>query len=138
MDRALAVYREFEPHAALRPYIRAIFSFVPGAEDKEPSRRRTSEFLAVGVDVTCAPVLADGHASLSLTLGGVCHADGQWRAVPARCEGHIVGAVTHADALEVPRPSMIGAYFQAGGLAAFTSVPADEFTDRGASVQDVF
>ena len=32
---------------------------------------------------------------------------------------------------------MIGAYFRAGGLAAFTSVPVDELTDRVVPVQDV-
>lgn len=137
MAPVIAVYREFAPHAALQPYIRAVFSFIPGAEDGLLSRTRTSEFLAFGGDATCPPVLADGHASLSFTLGEVCHADGRWRAAPARHAGHIVGAVTHADLSEVERPSMIGAYFRAGGLAAFTSVPVDELTDRVVPVQDV-
>jgi AraC-like DNA-binding protein len=137
MNPVIAVYREFAPHAALQPYIRAVFSFIPGAEDGLLSRTRASEFLAFGGDATCPPVLADGHASLSFTLGEVCHADGRWRAAPARYSGHIVGAVTHADLSEVERPSMIGAYFRAGGLAAFTSVPVDELTDRVVPVQDV-
>ena len=33
MNPVIAVYREFAPHAALQPYIRAVFSFIPGAED---------------------------------------------------------------------------------------------------------
>ena len=97
MNPVIAVYREFAPHAALQPYIRAVFSFIPGAEDGLLSRTRTSEFLAFGGDATCPPVLADGHACLSFTLGEVCHADGRWRAAPARYSGHIVGAMTHAD-----------------------------------------
>jgi AraC-like DNA-binding protein len=137
MDPVFAVYREFAPHAALQPFIRAVFSFIPGVEDSRPSRTRTSEFLAFGGDATCPPVLADGHASLSFTLGEVCHADGRWRAAPARYSGHIVGAVTHANSSGVERPSMIGAYFRAGGLAAFTSVPVDELTDRVVRVEDL-
>ena len=108
MGPAFAVYREFAPHAALQPYIRAVFSFIPGAEDSRLSRTRTSEFLAFGGDAICPPILADGHACLSFTLGDVCHADGRWRAAAAGCTGHIVGAVTHADSSEVERPSMIG------------------------------
>lgn len=137
MDPVFAIYREFAPHAALQPYIRAVFSFIPGAEDSRLSRTRTSEFLAFGGDTTCPPVLADGHASLSFTLGEVCHADGRWRTAPVRSTGHIVGAVTHADSSGVERPSMIGAYFRAGGLAPFTSVPVDELTDRVVRVEDV-
>lgn len=137
MDPAFAVYREFAPHAALQPFVRAIFSFIPGAEDSPLSRARTSEFLAFGGEATCPPVLADGHASLSFTLGEVCHADGRWRTAPLRCNGHIVGAVTNADSSGVERPSMIGAYFRAGGLAPFTRVPVDELTDRVLRVEDV-
>jgi len=137
MDPAFAVYREFVPHAALQPYIRAVFSFIPGAEDTRLSRTRTTEFLTFGGDVTCPPILADGHACLSFTLGEVCHADGRWRAAPTRHAGHIVGALTHGDSSGVERPSMIGTYFRAGGLAAFTSVPADELTDRVVRVEDV-
>jgi AraC-like DNA-binding protein len=136
MDPVLAVYREFAPHAALQPYIRAVFSFIPGAEDTRLSRTRTSEFLAFGGNATCPPILADGHACLSFTLGEVCHADGRWRAAPTPYAGHIVGA-THADSSGVERPSMIGAYFRAGGLPAFTSVPVDELTDRVVRVEDV-
>jgi hypothetical protein len=33
MNQAIAVYREFAPHAALQPDIRAIFSFIPEAID---------------------------------------------------------------------------------------------------------
>jgi AraC-like DNA-binding protein len=138
MDPALAVYREFAPCAALQPYIRAIFSFTPGAEDRRSSRRRTSECLAFTGDAICPPFLADGHACLSFTLGAICHADGRWRAAPAGCTGHIIGAVTHADSSAVERPSMIGAYFRAGGLAAFTSVSAHDFTDRAVPVEDVW
>jgi AraC-like DNA-binding protein len=138
MGPALAVYREFAPCAALRPYIRAIFSFTPGAEDGPSSRRRTSECLAFTGDAICPPLLADGHACVSFTLGAVCHADGRWRVAPAGCTGRIVGAVTHADSSGVERPSMIGAYFRAGGLAAFTSVSAHELTDRAVRVEDVW
>jgi AraC-like DNA-binding protein len=137
MDPALAVYREFAPCAALQPYIRAIFSFTPGAEDRSPSRR-TSEYLLFTGDAICPPFLADGHACLSFTLGAVCHADGRWRATPEGSAGRVIGAVTHADSSSVERPSMIGAYFRAGGLAAFTSIPAHEFTDRAVPVQDVW
>jgi AraC-like DNA-binding protein len=137
MEPVLAVYREFAPHAALQPYIRAVFSFIPGAEDSRLSRTPTTEFLAFGGDATCPPVLADGRASLSFTLGEVCHADGRWRTAPVRNTGHIVGAVTHTDSSGVERPSMIGVYFRAGGLAPFTSVPVDELTDRVVRVEDV-
>jgi AraC-like DNA-binding protein len=138
MVTAFAVYRECAPHAALQPYIRAVFSFVPGAADGRPESQRTSEALALGGDVVCPPILADGHACLSFTLGAVCHADARWRAAPAICTGHIGGAVTHADGSGVERPSMIGAYFRAGGLAAFTSVPLHELTNRAVRVEEIW
>lgn len=138
MAPAFAVYREFAPHAALQPYIRAVFSFIPGAEDGRPSQQRTCEVLAFSGDAVCPPILADGHACLSFTLGEVCHADARWRAAPARCTGHIGGAVTHADGSGIERPSMIGAYFRAGGLAAFTSVPLHELTNRAVRVEDIW
>ena len=138
MASAFAVYREFAPHAALQPYIRAVFSFIPGAEDGRPSQQRTCEVLAFTGDAVCPPILADGHACLSFTLGEVCHADARWRAAPAGCTGHIGGAVTRADGSEIERPSMIGAYFRAGGLAAFTSVPLHELTNRAVRVEDLW
>lgn len=138
MDPAFAAHREFAPRAALQPHIRAMFSFFPGAENGRWSRRRVSESLAFNGDAICPPILADGHACLSFTLGEVCHGDGRWRTAPAGCTGHIVGAVTHADSSGVERRSMIGAYFRAGGLAAFTSVPAHELTDRAVRVEDVW
>jgi AraC-like DNA-binding protein len=138
MTPAFAVYREFAPHAALQPYIRAVFSFIPGAEDGRQLQPRTCEVLAFSGDAVCPPILADGHACLSFTLGEVCHADARWRAAPARCTGHIAGAVTHADGSRIERPSMIGAYFRAGGLAAFTSVPLHELTNRAVRVEDIW
>jgi AraC-like DNA-binding protein len=108
MASPFAVYREFLPHAALQPHIRAVFSFVPGTEDGRPS-----------------PILADGHACLSFTLG-----EGG--------SGHIAGAVTHTDGLAIERPSMIGAYFRAGGLTAFTSLPLHELTNRTVRVEDIW
>lgn len=138
MDPATAVYREFTPNAALQPYVRAIFSFIPGAADGRSSRPRASEFLAFGGDATCPPILADGHACLSFTLGEVFHADGRWRGASAGCTGHVVGAVTRADSQSVERPSMVGVYFRAGGLAAFTRVPVHEFTDCAVRVEDIW
>ena len=138
MDPALAVYREFAPRSALQPYVRAIFSFIPGAENGPSSRQHTSEFWASSGDAICPPILADGHACLSFALGEVCHADGRWRTAAAGCTAHIVGAVTRADSSGVERPSMIGAYFRAGGLAAFTGVPAHELTDHAVRVEDVW
>jgi AraC-like DNA-binding protein len=136
MDPALAVYREFAPHPALRPYIHAVFSFVPAVRGGRSLRHRTGEILAFGGDAVCPPILADGHACLSFTLGEVCHADGHWRAAPAGCKGHVVGAVTHADAAGVERHSMIGVYFRAGGLPAFTRIPVHELTDRAIPAED--
>jgi AraC-like DNA-binding protein len=138
MALAFAVYREFAPHAALQPYIRAIFSFIPGAEDGRPSRQRICEILAFSGAALCPPILSDGHACLSFSLGEVCHTDTRWRADPTRCTGHIWGAVTHAEGSGIERPSMIGAYFRAGGLAAFASVPLHELTNRAVRVEDIW
>jgi hypothetical protein len=138
MAAGIAVYREFAPHAALRPYVRALFSFLPGADDEAPSRQRACEVLTFSADVVCPPILADGHACLSFRLGSVCHADGRWRAAPATCVGHIGGAVTHADGSAFERPSMVGAYFRAGGLAAFTSIPLHELTNRAVRVEEMW
>jgi AraC-like DNA-binding protein len=138
MVPAFAVYRECAPHAALQPYIRAVFAFVPGAADARVESARTAGALALSADAFCPPILADGHACMSFTLGEVCHADARWRAAPAGCTGHIGGAVTHANGSGVERPSMVGAYFRAGGLAAFTSVPLHELTNRAVRVEDIW
>lgn len=138
MEPVVAVYREFAPHAALKPYIRAVFSFVPGAGQDQLPRQQLGETLAFGRDFTCPPILADGHVCLSFNLGEVCHADGRWRVDPAGCRGRIVGAVTRADASGVERPSMVGAYFHAAGLPAFASVAVHELTDGIATAEDIW
>jgi hypothetical protein len=138
MRPVIASYREFAPSEALRDYVRAFFSFIPGAERTSPQRPTTYEVLFRQGDSFCPPMFADGHASMVFSLGMTCHADGVWQSDPTGWYGKVIGAVSGVNPACPERPAMIGVYFHAAQLASFTSVPACELTDRDVDLTDLW
>jgi AraC-like DNA-binding protein len=138
MQPIVASYREFVPCEALKQYVRAIFSYVPGTAANPTHRKVACEILGFVGDSFCPPMFADGHASLALNLGTICRGDGHWERDPAGCRGKVTGAVTRVNSVGVERAEMIGVYFHAGQLASFIAVPGHEFTNRIVDLEDVW
>jgi AraC-like DNA-binding protein len=138
MQPIVASYREFAPCEALKKYVRAIFSYVPGTAANPTLRKVTCEIVGFRGDSFCPPMFADGHASVALNLGMICRGNGLWERDPAGCRGKVTGAVTRVDSVGVERAAMIGVYFHAGQLASFTSVPIHELTNRIVGLEDLW
>lgn len=125
----IATYREFAPAPALRGHVRAFFSFIPG-EAARPRRMVTREVRFARQLSFCSPLFADGHASLSLELGGLCELEKGWT-FGAPLLGRAVGAQRKAGASSPGAcPEMIGAYLEPGATSAMIGAPAAELTDR--------
>ncbi|HJU66519.1 MAG TPA: hypothetical protein VJ596_12605, partial [Gemmatimonadaceae bacterium] len=74
----IVTYRELAPGAALRGQVRAYFSFTPGASAWRGPHRVMREVRFTRQLSFCAPVFADGHASLVMELGAMCHVGRGW------------------------------------------------------------
>ena len=111
----MARYREFLPSEALRPYIRALFSFTTPAND-EPgcgAYRPIREVAFSPNDPFCSPLFADGHISLVFSLAKACRAGGMWFSYPAGPRGDVIGPMTRVGAASMEeRPEMLGAYLR--------------------------
>jgi len=138
MQPVVAYYREFAPREALKKYVRAIFSYVPATAANPTRRKIACEIVGFNGDSFCPPMFADGHASMALNLGIICRGNGVWEPDPAGCRGNVTGAVTRVESVGVERAAMIGAYFHAGQLASFTSVPIHELTNRIVDLEDLW
>jgi len=125
----VATYRELAPPSALSRHVRAFFSFTPGAS-APPRHPVLREVRFAREESFCSPLLADGHVSLSLELGGVCTLGAGW-SFGARPRGGAVGAQRKVGS---PSPGgcaeMAGAYLQPGAALDLIGVPAAELTDR--------
>jgi AraC-like DNA-binding protein len=138
MRPVVATYREFVPCEALKKYVRAIFSYIPGTAANPTRRTITCEMVGFMGDSFSPPMFADGHASVALNLGMICRGNGLWERDPAGCRGKVTGAVTRVASAGVERPAMIGVYFHGGHLAFFTSVPIHELTNRVVDLEDLW
>jgi AraC-like DNA-binding protein len=136
---AVACYREFAPHPALRGRIRAFFSFAPRAEKTTAHRQVTWEALFGPGDPCSAPLFADGNSSIVFDLGMAYRADGRWRQVPAGGRGNVIGAMSRVGADPGGElPEMVGVYFQPAQVSSFTLGPACELTDRIVALEDLW
>jgi AraC-like DNA-binding protein len=138
MQPVAASYREFAPCEGLKDYVRAFFSFIPGAERKPARRAMTRDVVFGEGELLFLPMFADGHASLVFNLGLTLVADGVWQRDPGGCNGRVIGAVSRADHVSAECPTMIGVYFHAARAPSFTSVPAYELTDRVVPLPDLW
>ena len=128
--RIVTHYREFAPCERLRPYVRSFFSFAPASEERS-SRQITQEAVFGPGDPFCAPLFADGHASIVFRLGMVCRANGSWARNPANPEGKLIGPVTRVDpACGAELPAMVGVYVRAGKALILAGVEPADLADR--------
>ena len=126
----VATYRELAPASALRGHVRAYFSFMPGAPAPPANRRLLREVRFALAESFCSPLIADGHASLALELGGLCEPGRGWTfAAPPR--GSVVGPQRRAGT-SVPGgcAEMVGAYFEPAVPTALLGAPAEALADR--------
>jgi AraC-like DNA-binding protein len=139
MREPVTCYREFEPCEALKEFVRAFFSFVPGRGEDMKERRTILKTLFTDGDPFAAPMFADGRASLVFALGMVCQENRVWREDPGELRGTVVGPAGVADPeWSREKPAMIGAYFHAARFSCFADIPASELTDKVVAAEDVW
>jgi AraC-like DNA-binding protein len=136
---AVACYREFAPHPALRGRIRAFFSFTPRTERTAAHRQLTQEVLFGPGDSCSAPLFADGNSSMVFDLGMTYRAGGVWRQATDGSRGKVIGAMSGVGP-EPGRelPEIVGVYFQPAQVSSFTRVAACELTDRIVALEDLW
>jgi AraC-like DNA-binding protein len=138
MERPVTCYREYAPHPALRGRIRALFSFGPTPNDPRLARRVTRT-VTFGPGTSYSATFADGDGSLVLELGRLVQADGSWQDDGTHAGASVIGAMSGAGAEHgVELPEMVGAYFGAAQLPAFTGVPGRVLADRIVSLEELW
>src|SRR5579872_2229249 len=128
MPLPVARYREFRPCAALRPYIRALFTFTLQPDtSRRPDRAVRDASFGPG-ESFWSSLFADGHVSIVFSFGDGYCIEGLW---DNRVPGHVIGPVSCA------RPSapgrylfQIGADIRAAHARTFTGISAHELQDR--------
>jgi len=134
-----ARYREFTPCEALRPFVRAFFTFTAPAEEDQALRPITRETLFGKGEMLFSPLFADGHVSIVFSFGTAYRLDGLWSPGPSGPSGHVIGAMS------VARPAshgeqiiQVGAYLRAAQARRFTLHPAGMLTDRVFALDDLW
>jgi AraC-like DNA-binding protein len=137
----VAAYREFEPCEALRPYVRAFFSFTTDSRRAHGLHRRRPIR-----DIAFRPgqpfwsrLFADGHVSIVFSLGSGYRIDNLWHPPAGGPAGHVIGAMDRAQAASHGESlTQVGAYFRPSASYLFTGVPASELTGRVVSIADLW
>jgi AraC-like DNA-binding protein len=133
-----AWYREFAPCEALRAYVYAFFSFVPGPASASPSRSLLRE-VAFCKAIVCAPQFADGHVSIRFEVGQTCDVEGRWRADSNAFGETVIGpmsGVGRTDGLDLSET--IGAYLRPGCASRFFDIPLSDLADTAVAVGDIW
>jgi AraC-like DNA-binding protein len=136
---AIAWYREFVPCEALRPHVRALFSFAPGRLAAPPRRPLLRE--AAFSDLrSCSPQFADGHVSMLFELGRTCTLDGHWHMDSTAFGGAVTGpksAVGRIAAGDLPQ--MLGILFRpSAAVASLVGIPLRALTDGAIGIDDAW
>jgi len=133
---AIAWYREFAPCEALRPHVRALFSFGP---DPAPPQRLLQREVGFSDLTSCSPQFADGHASMLFELGRMCTLDGRWSEVTS-CGGTVTGPKTAVGRIAAgDLPQMLGILFRPSASAAsLLGVALPALTDRTIAIDDAW
>jgi AraC-like DNA-binding protein len=136
-----ARYREFEPCAELRPFVRCYFTFHAPPSDPEDESggvraRITREVLRREGVPSWSALFADGHISIVFYSGAGYRIDGLWHPSAAGPRAHVIGAVSSAH-VTAPgeRLIQVGAYFRAAQAACFLTGPSCDFTDRAVALE---
>lgn len=117
METAAAVYREFAPTRALRPFVRAFFAYSLPPEARGRGRAITREVRFLPGTQNWSALYADSGVSLVFSRGGY-GIDGMW--TPQEERIHVIGPMTRGRASWRSDALMqVGAYLRpahAGGL----------------------
>ena len=129
MTASAALYREYLPSPALRPYVSRLFSFVvPGDDEGAPASLLSETRFGPG-DAFCSPLFADGHASIVFAFGGY-RIETLWNA-SRDGSGHLIGPMTSPHATFLGgRLNQIGAYLRPGALRSICHVPGSEVVNQ--------
>ena len=144
MFPVIARYREFEPCEALRPHVRAFFTFTAPPEEmpeinSAPYRRNAREVICREGDPFWSALFADGHVSVIFCFGPGYRVDRLWVPSAGGFGSHVIGAMTAVRMTSPGNPLLqIGAYLRAGKARLFTGVPACELTDRIVALEDLW
>src|SRR5262245_51509161 len=137
--RAIARYREFAPSDALRPHVRAIFSFVPDCLAAPPERSLRREIVFSDLR-SCSPQFADGHASMLFEIGRTCTLDGHWQMDSSALGGTVTGPKTVVGRIAAgDLPQMLGILFRPSeAVASLVGVPLRELANRVVGIDDAW
>ena len=124
----VASYREFVPSAALRPYVRALFTFSLRPQTLQQRYRLARELIFREGEPFWSSLFADGHVSMVFSFGDGYGVRDLW---DGSTPGHVIGPMTGVRC-SYPGNDLfqIGAYFHAASSSCFTGVPARELQDR--------
>ena len=136
---AIAWYREFAPCEALRPHVRALFTFSPDRVVAQPQRPLLRE---VGFSDlrSCSPQLADGHASILFELGGTCTLDGRWQMDASAYGGTVTGPKTAVGRIAAgDLPLMLGIMFRPSApVGTLLGCPLRALTNQAIGIDDAW
>src|SRR5262245_55142268 len=125
----IVTYRELAPAPELRDVVRAFFSFTPGASTWSSRRCVLREVRFAAGESFCAPLFADGHASLVADLGASCGIGDGWTfGTPVRAQ--VIGPLRMVGGDAGPRRAeMIGVFLKPGATSLILRAPSSEVTD---------
>src|SRR5689334_10363239 len=89
----VAIYREFVPCKALRPYIRALFTFTTRPNALPQWSRICREVIFREGEPFWSSLFADGHVSVVFSFGNGYGVEGLW---DGSRPGHVIGPISGA------------------------------------------
>lgn len=136
METVMASYREFIPCEALRPYVRAFFTFSLRQNTLRRRDRLTREVTFQFGEPYWSNLFADGHVSIVFSFGDGYGVSDLWE---GKSPGHVIGPMSGARRSSTGTDLVqMGAYFRAAHSSFFTGVSPREFQDRIVPLEDLW
>ena len=132
----MASYREYAPCEALRPCVRALFTFSLRQIALRRRDRLTREVTFQFGEPYWSNLFADGHLSIVFSFGKGYGVSDLWE---GRTPGHVIGPMSGARRSTTGNDVVqMGAYFRAAHSSFFTGVSPREFQDRIVPLEDLW
>jgi AraC-like DNA-binding protein len=136
MEPVMASYREYAPCEALRPYVRALFTFSLRQIALRRRDRLVREVTFQFGEPYWSNLFADGHLSIVFSFGEGYGVSDLWE---GRTPGHVIGPMSGARRSCTGNDLVqMGAYFRAAHSSFFTGVSPREFQDRIVPLVDLW